>query len=112
LFTLYALFNATETFQRYIVMSPALAYDNRLAFQYEEAYAGEHDDLPVEPFLSAGELEGRVASWMVPYLKEFHQRVEEGADSGLEMEIAIMGEVSHVSGFPGAITRGMMAVFS
>jgi predicted alpha/beta superfamily hydrolase len=111
LFTLYALFHATETFQRYVVMSPALAYDSRLAFQYEETYAAEHHDLPVELFVSAGELEGRIATWMVPCLVEFHQRVEDRAYSGLEMEIAIMEEASHMSSFPGAITRGMMAVF-
>ncbi|MBN1249635.1 MAG: alpha/beta hydrolase, partial [Anaerolineae bacterium] len=62
LFTLYALFTATDAFQRYVALSPALFYHpdwngERLIFDLEQEYAAQNDALPVELFLSVGETE-------------------------------------------------------
>ena len=112
LFAVYALFHATETFQRYIVISPALWYDDRLAFQYEETHATNYTDLPVDLFLAVweNEPEAEYDLWMVTYLKEFHEVMEGRGYDGLDMEMAIIEGVGHPSCPPGAISRGLLSV--
>ena len=64
LFATYALFNAPDTFQRYVIISPGLNWDDAMMAQQEADYAREHDDLPARVFLAAGsrEEEQRAAS--------------------------------------------------
>jgi predicted alpha/beta superfamily hydrolase len=119
LFTLYALFHATDTFQRYVAMSPALWYgyeyeDQRVVFDYEEAYASEHHKLPVDLFLSVGEFEPEEmygGLWMVSNLIEFHQVLEDRDYGGLKMEMVIVEGLGHAGSYPGAFTRGLVEVF-
>ncbi len=54
LFSLYALFHAPETFNRYIASSPSLHWDDRVTFEYEEEFATEHADLPAKLFPVGG----------------------------------------------------------
>ena len=117
LFTLYTLFNATDTFQKYIAMSPALWYGyeydgQRVVFDYEEAYASVNQKLPVDLFLSVGEFEPEELwnLWMVRNLIEFHQVMEDRAYDKLNMEMVIMEGVNHASSYPGAVTRGLLEV--
>ncbi len=122
LFTLYALFTATDTFQRYIALSPALFYHpdwngQRLIFDLEEAYAGGHGALPVELFLSVGETEleelswGNVTLWMVSNLIEFNDVLESREYEGLALEMRIVDEAFHCAALPIGVTYGLMAVF-
>lgn len=113
LFALYALFHAPEAFDHYIAMSPALFYDDRVAFDYEEAYAGGHSELPVKLFLSVGELESESLPGlsMVTNLEEFRDTLGGRDYAGLEMEMAVIEGVDHAASVPGAITRGLLAVF-
>ena len=57
LFTLYALFNRTGEYQRYLAGSPSLWWDGRMLFNDEAAYADNAEDLDVDLFLSVGALE-------------------------------------------------------
>ncbi len=66
LFTLYALFHTPETFNRYIVTTPALSKDD-LIFKFEEEFASNHSELPVKLFLSVGGHES------TRYVEEFHE---------------------------------------
>ncbi len=123
LFTLYALFTATDAFQRYIALSPALFYHpdwngERLIFDLEEAYAGDHNELPVELFLSVGETEledvgwGSVKLWMVSNLVEFNDVLESRDYEGLELEMMVADGAFHCAAFPIGVTYGLMAVFN
>jgi predicted alpha/beta superfamily hydrolase len=118
LFTLYALFHATDTFQRYLAMSPALWYGfdeyERVVFAYEEAYAAENKKLPVELFLSVGELEPEEqygGLWMVSNLIEFNEVLEGRNYKGLELEMVIVEALGHAGCYPSAFTRGLVEVF-
>lgn len=113
LFSLYALFHAPETFNRYIAVSPSLWWADRRIFEYEEEFADEHSDLPVKLFLSVGEREeGQYpVSRMVSNLKEFYQRLEDRHYAGLEMEMVVMEGETHHSVFPGAFSKGLRSVF-
>jgi predicted alpha/beta superfamily hydrolase len=65
-FATYVLINATDTFQRYCIMSPALSYDDEVLFKQEEKYAASHKDLRAKVFISAGEREDE--SGMAKYM--------------------------------------------
>jgi len=113
LFPLYVLFSAPETFNRYIAVSPALWWGDRMIFACEQEYADEHSDLPVILFLAVGGLEEKQypTSGMVSNLVEFHRRLEDRNYSGLEMEMMIFEGETHHSVFPGAFSRGLRSVF-
>ncbi len=54
LFGIYTLFNHHGFFTRYVIGSPWICWDYPRCFDYEENYAGGHDDLNAIVFLSAG----------------------------------------------------------
>ena len=57
LFASWVLLTRPETFQKYILCSPAIWWRNEQVFEWEEAYASNNDDLPASVFIGAGELE-------------------------------------------------------
>jgi len=111
LFSLYALFHAPETFNRYIASSPALFWDDQVAFEYEKEFAKDHSELPVKLFLSVGRLEEDPGMRMVSNLEEFHANLKSRNYDGLEMEMIIMEGETHFSVLPGAYSRGFRTVF-
>jgi predicted alpha/beta superfamily hydrolase len=54
LFGLYVLFHQPDTFDHYIIGSPAIHHDDRVIMTYESDYAARHDDLKARVFLSVG----------------------------------------------------------
>jgi len=57
LFGVWTLLTAPDTFNRYIVASPAIWWRNQQVWQWEEAYASRHNDLDAAVFMGAGALE-------------------------------------------------------
>jgi hypothetical protein len=57
LFGAWALLTAPETFQRYILVSPAITWNSEEVWRWEQDYADARQDLRATVFLSAGELE-------------------------------------------------------
>ena len=104
-FALYALFNSSETFSRYIVTTPALS-KNDLIFEYEEEYAGNHSDLPVKLFLSIGELETPT------HIEELFNRLEGRNYDGLEMNMVIIEDSGHMMTIIQGFIDGLPVVFS
>jgi predicted alpha/beta superfamily hydrolase len=100
LFTLYALFHAPEAFQRYFAGSPSM-WD--VVFEYEQAYAASHMDLPAKLLMTAGNRETD--------LLERFQRMADNLESrgypGLEMQVQIIEGEGHVSGGVSAISRAL-----
>ncbi len=113
LFSLYVLFEAPETFNRYIAVSPGLWWNDGIIFEFEEEFADEHTDLPVKLFLAVGGLEEQQypGSRMVSNLEKFHKRVADRNYAGLEMEMVVMEDETHHSVFPGAFSKGLRSVF-
>ncbi len=107
LFSLYVLFHAPETFSRYIVVSPHLAWDDRVIFQYEDGFFKKNTGLPTKLFLAVGSLDRDFAS----DLSQFHRRLEDRNYAGLEMEMVILDQETHLSVFPAAFSKGLRAIF-
>ena len=54
LFTLYAMYEKPDVFNRYIAISPAVVWDDNYMLKVDDRYAEGHDSLPVRLFLSQG----------------------------------------------------------
>jgi hypothetical protein len=106
LFTLYAMFTEPDLFSGYVAASPAVQYDNRVAFKMEAEYASAHQDLPVRLFLAVGEQEG-----LARPVEEFMQVMDERGYDGLQMETLVVADEGHSSNKPEAFNRGLRFVF-
>jgi len=58
LFEAYLLFNEPELFNRYVIVSPSLWWDDALIFDHEVAYHRATDSLPARVYVAAGEHDG------------------------------------------------------
>lgn len=105
-FALYVLFHSPETFDRYVVVSPYLSWSDYVIFDYEEGFAKTKVDLPVDLFLAVGSRDREFAS----DLRDLYRRLEARDYPGLEMDMVVMEEETHLSVFPGAFSRGLRTI--
>ncbi len=57
LFTLYAMLKETNLFNRYMLTSPAVNWDNGIIYTYEKEYSEKNTSLPVRLFIGWGSYE-------------------------------------------------------
>jgi uncharacterized protein len=113
LFALYALFDASAAFRRYVILSPALWWDNDTIFAREAAYAAHSADLPARVFLGVGGREDEDGAPYLPVTKLARMAavLRERRYPSLEVTHHVFPEETHMSVYPGAFVRGMRAVF-
>ena len=58
LFTLYALFQETSLFNRYVLTSPAIGWDDGVIESYMKDYTPNKSQFPIKVFMAVGGLEG------------------------------------------------------
>lgn len=110
LFALHALFTDPEQFGRFVVVSPALFWDERVVKAQEDRLAARVTDLPVRLFLAAGELEPSIA-FLRP-LDRLVDRIRERRYGALQlMHMVIAGE-RHAGVKAEAFNRGLRWVFT
>ncbi len=115
LFTLYALFNRTADYQRYLAGSPSIWWDGEVLFDDEAAYAERADDLDVDVFISVGSLEemGAAAdSKMVTNTKRMASALRERDYANLRLTEHIFDGETHLSVIPATFSRGLREVFA
>jgi predicted alpha/beta superfamily hydrolase len=118
LFAAYALFKGESTFHRFIIGSPSLWWDNRLIFEYEEAYASSHDSLPARVFLSAGLSEEEVGDEIqnpfagVSNLRDLSEVLDRRAYIDLTWQTHVFEGETHLSVIPATISRGLRFVYA
>lgn len=106
LFTLYALFNETELFQRYVLTSPALGWDNEVIYSYEKNYAEKNTRLPVKLFMAVGELEG------VAGFQKFVDQLKARKYKDLTLQTRVLENTGHSGTKAEGYTRGLQFVFA
>ena len=137
LFATYTLLERPDTFQRYIIGSPSLWWNQRVVFDYEERYAEAHEDLAARVFVAAGGHEtaehdaaqlSRLPEEMRRTMLEFQKAVEGSAQMveviepfvdrlrgrgypSLDLTLHIFPGESHGSVPPMTISRGLRTVF-
>jgi predicted alpha/beta superfamily hydrolase len=106
LFTLYAMFHETALFQRYVLTSPSLWWDNGMPYAYEKNHAENKRSLPVKLFMAIGGLEGTSG------FQNFADRLRDRNYEGLEFQTRILEGMGHSGGKAEGYSRGLQAVFA
>jgi len=108
LFTLYTMFNDTESFNRYVLTSPAFQWDNDILFSYEKEYAEKRSAIPVRLFMGIGGLEPGVPA----FENELVNHLKSAKYKGLQLETLVMDNTGHSGTKAEGYTRGLQSVFS
>lgn len=106
LFTLYAMFHETALFQRYVLTSPSLGWDNGITYTYERIYAENKHPLPVRLLMAMGELEG------ISGFQNFADRLKSKNYEGLELHTKVLEGMGHSGSKAEGYSRGLQAVFA
>ena len=117
LFGLYVLFHGPDTFQRYIIGSPSIDYDNLVTLKYEADYAAKHVDLSARVFMSDGELEEGAdpflgaASRYVTNMKLLSDKLLSRRYPSFHLQTIVFDGETHLSGGAAAISRGIRVIY-
>jgi predicted alpha/beta superfamily hydrolase len=107
LFTLYALFQETTLFDRYVLTSPALGWDDGVIETYAKNYAPSKSQLPVRLFMAVGGLEGNETAF-----EKFADRLKAKKLERLEIETRVIEGSGHSGGKAEGYARGLQFVFA
>lgn len=117
LFGLYGLFHHPDTFNRYVIGSPAIHHDNRVVLAYEAEYAAHHDDLPVRMFMAVGareEMDDHLIDpsfQFVTNVKVLAERLHKRRYPGLQLVTNVLEGETHFSVIPSTFSCGLRVVF-
>jgi len=117
LFGAHVLLTEPRMFERYILSSPSLWFDERVMLERESRYALGHTDLPAKVFFAIGSFETvkpgsndrryyRTRD-MIADLRLFETRLASRRYPSLTMDSTIVADEDHLSAYPVAITRGL-----
>ena len=110
LFTLYTLFHEPALFNRYIIISPALWWDNEIVFKYEKEFAKKTSSLNAKLFISSGEHEEDMTTDNA--FNRFTHQLKGRNYIGLQIESMVVGRMGHSgSGTVGGI-MGLQSIYS
>lgn len=115
LFGLHVLFNDPTMFDRYILASPSIWWDDRSILAQEAAWAADNQSLPAKVFLSAGENEGGTAFdddtfRMRANMVELGEQLRDRGYADLDLTWAILAGESHNSTISNAFSKGIRAL--
>jgi uncharacterized protein len=110
LFAVYALFHKPFLFNKYLISSPSLDWDNFETLREEsQFYSGSHNVLRAKIFISVGSLE---PDPMIPDMKEFVKTLRSRNYAGLFLTEYIFTDETHLSVIPYAISRGIRNLYN
>lgn len=113
LFATYVLLTEPTLFKRYIIVSPSLWYANRIVLTMEAAAAAAGQKPDARVFFAVGSLENQRANHraMVDDLGGLVGKLKARRYPRLIMRHKVYDGETHISVFPGAVTRGLLTVF-
>jgi hypothetical protein len=137
LFGLYSLFEEPATFQRYVLSSPSIWWDDGMIAERERAHAAARTDLRTRIFVGVGgrenavddaayrarmpapvrnrmdsfETSNRGGVRMIEAIVPFVSSLQAREYPGLRISCQIFPDETHASVAPASITRGLRVVF-
>lgn len=108
LFSVAALLQHPETFNRYVTGRPALGWGDGVIFQYEREFAGRRSSLPVKLFMSVAALEDP----LITGVEQMAETLKSRNYTGLELTSVMFDDETHLSVVGQTLSRGLRAVFS
>ena len=109
LFGLYTLFTKPEIFNRYIIGSPSLTWDDYSIYNYEENSSEKIGEKKIKLFISVGSEESD-EKYFNPIDKLVTQ-IQERNYSGLKLEAKVFDGSTHLMGPPESLAHGLISVF-
>lgn len=110
LFALYTIFTKPESFNRYIVGSPYLVWDNYSIFSYEESASEKIGKLNLAVFISVGSEESTEKRYEP--IDSLVTNVQKKNLPGLFIETKVFQGSTRLTGPPEVLTYGLISVFS
>lgn len=107
-FGTYVLFHNPDLFDRYLLSSPAVWFDNEIVFDYEKEYAADNDQLSVRVFMSVG---GEESEEWVDGMKRLAGTLRDRSYENLSLTTHVFGDMTHYSLWPVAVNRGLLSLF-
>jgi len=109
LFATYALFTDPAMFHRYIIVGPGLLWDNKRAFDYEAEFYSKQSALSARVFTAVGsrERDDITQPW-----QQFNAVIASRKYKNLIWSEHTFPDETHISVFPGALSRGLKFVYS
>lgn len=109
LFAMYSLFHQPNLFQRYVLASPAVGWDDKVMFTFEAQYAQRNESLPARVFYSFGSLENEE---FITDLQKLAKEISNREYKGLDFTTHSFADETHLSVVPASISKGLMTVFT
>ncbi len=116
LFVTYAIFTEPTTFDNFIIVSPALWWDNEMMFNLESSQAQAGVNIQANVFIAVGELEESpdipmLAQFkMVTNVQKMADRLSQREDPSLRVNLDVIQGETHTSVIPAALTRALRSV--
>ncbi len=109
LFTLYALFQHPDTFQKYFTGSPSINWDEPYMYNLESDFAASNTDLPVRLFMCVGGLESES---YINNMNKMADLLRSREYPNFEMETVIFENETHGSIYQAAISRALKMLYN
>jgi hypothetical protein len=107
LFTLFALFQETRAFDRFVAASPAIRWAEDAMITEERRFAERVRSLPARVFIAHGGMESNVEAF-----QRFVSSIESRHYAGLEMQTRLIEGAGHSGAKAEGFTRGLQWVFA
>jgi uncharacterized protein len=104
----YILFTQPDMFDYYLIGSPSLWFNNKVAFNYEASYAKANRDLKAKVYMAAGAQEQDPQFGMLDYMMALDRQLKARRYSQLTLVTETLPGEEHLSVYPTFITRGLL----
>jgi len=108
LFCADVLFSKPEMFNNYIILGPALLWNDKEIYKQESKFAENQSTLKAFVFTSIGDLDNEDVK--TPWT-EFVTQVKSRNYKGLTLDTWVVENEDHLSMLPAAVTRGLKTIF-
>lgn len=105
----YILFTQPEMFKSYIIISPALVWNNKSILKLETDYFSIHKELNKAVYVAYGSLDDK--DWVINPTNEFMNVIKMHNYKGLTFIPKIFDGETHISVFSTALTNGLKTIF-
>jgi len=110
LFSLYSVISYPGLFQKAIIGSPFVGWDDKYLFGCEEEFSKTHDALPLKAYFSV--TGGEPTPSYIEEVKDFVNVLKKRNYEGLEVELAEYPEENHFSSWPKVFSDGLVYLFN
>lgn len=111
LFGLYTLLHQPDTFNRYIIGSPSIWYDDAISLKYAKAFMASDREVNARVYMSVGELENEAKWQMVSNVYRMNAILNSRVVPGFTAKMHVFPDETHMTVAAFNLIRGVQEVF-